>query len=361
MTHLGMLRGSVALAAALAATGALADLTADEVWEAWQAYSATSGTVTEATVVRDGARLTASDVAMTTMAEDVRIRIAIDRIDFVEQDDGTVAVTMSDAYSMEVTGEDGERVVAGIRHPGMRITVSESETGLNHAIAASEVTVALEELSAPDAPDIPVFRATALGVGGFYDIPREPGGPFTSHLTFGTLNAEVEARDGDDEVEFAYAATGLRVSIGLSGLDAAEMLDDGDMAGALAAGLAVEVGFAHDTLRYSFTMTEFGERTHAAGSALQGDTRFALSDGGLSISTASRNPEVTLAGGELPFPEFTLNASEIAYGLSLPTSGSPEPQDMSLLLRLVDVAVPGDVWEMFDPAGQLAQIGRAHV
>jgi hypothetical protein len=355
MTHLGTLRASVALAAALAATGALADLTADEVWEAWQAYSATSGSTTEATLSRDGATLTASGVTLTGAAEDVRVRMTIDRIDFVEQPDGTVAVSMSDAYRMEVTGNDGERVVAGIRHPGLRITVSESETGLNHAIAASEITVALEEIGGPDAPDIGVFRATALGVGGFYDIPRAPGGPFTSHMTLGTLNAEIEVADGDDEVALALSGTGLRVSAGLRGLDAADMLDDGDMAGALAAGFGVEFGVAHDTLRYSFTMTEFGERTHAAGSSLQGDSRFALSQEGMSLSTSSRNTEVTVAGGDLPFPELTLKAAEIAYGLSLPTSGAPEPQDMGLMMRLVDITVPGEVWQMLDPAGQLAR------
>ena len=353
MSYLGTLRGSVALAAALAATGAQANLSADEVWAAWQAYSATSGSVTQATLSRDGATLTASDVVISSDADEVEVAVRVDRIDMTEQADGTVAVTMSDTYSMEVTGDFGQRLVASIRQPGMSLTVSASDTGLNHAIAAPEVTIRLEELSGPDAPDALEMSVSALGVAGFYDIPRDPGGPFSSLISIGAANAKLDARDGSDVIDIDYAATGLRMSFGASGLDLMEMVEAGDMAGALSAGLGFDLGLAYDTLRYGFEMTEFGERNAASGSSMSGESRFVLDDTQLSFRTTSRNAELSVSGSEIPLPEVGMSAAQIAYGFMVPTSGAPTPQGVELLVRLVDVVLPDDVWAMADPSGEL--------
>lgn len=359
MSYQGFPRGSVAPAAALAVTmtasGAYANLSAEEVWEAWQAYSAISGGVADATLTRDGTTLSATDVVITSDADDVVVSARVDRIDMTEQPDGTVTVTMSDTYVMEVTGDFGQRLVAEIRQPGMRLIVSTSDTGLNHAIAAPEVTVSLTELSGPDIPDTFEMSLNAVGIAGFYDIPSDPGGPFSSHISIGAANGRVDVRDGSDVVDMDYAATGLRLSFGASGLDRMEMIEAGDMGGALAAGFGLQFGFAYDTVRYGFEVVEWGERNAASGSAMSGESRFVLDATELSFRSSSRNSELTLSGSEIPLPEVGMTAGQIAYGVKLPTAGSPAPQDLELLVRLVDVVLPDDVWEMADPAGALAR------
>ena len=359
MSHHGFLRGSVAPAAALAVTmtasGAYANLSAEEVWEAWQAYSAISGGVTDATLTRDGTTLTATDVVITSDADELVVSARVDRIDLTEQPDGTVTVTMSDSYVMEATGEFGQRLVAEIRQPGMRLTVSASDTGLNHAIAAPEIEVTLTELSGPDIPDTFDMSLNAVGIAGFYDIPRDPGGPFSSHISLGAANGRVDVRDGNDVVDLDYSATGLRLSFGASGLDQMGMIEAGDMGGALAAGFGLQFGFAYDTVRYGFEVVEWGERNAASGSAMSGESRFVLDSTELSFRSSSRNSELSVSGSEIPLPEVGMSAGQIAYGVTLPTAGSPVPQDIDFLVRLVDVVLPDDVWAMADPSGELAR------
>jgi hypothetical protein len=357
MPRLAALRATAALGAILAAAGAAqAQLAADTVWEAWQSYSSASGqTLAAGSLGRDGATLTASKVRIETVLDGMKVAIELDRLDFTEQPDGTVAVAMPDAYQMRLTGEADQRMVVAIRHPGLRLTVAEGVGGLAHSMAAPEVSVAVTEFSGPaETPEQFDMQMTALGVAGTYDIPTDPGGRGTTDFTVGALNALLDVRDARDEhVMFDYAATGLGFGFSGAGLDRLSRMEDGDLAAALSDGLAMAVTFAYDTLRYSFDIDADGNQATGRGSAMQGDTRFVLDAGELSFRSSSRNGALTLSGSDMPMPELTLQAAEIGYGFTLPTTGAPEPQGAGLLVRLVDLLLPEEVWAMADPAGQM--------
>lgn len=354
MPHLRASRSSVALAGliAMAATGAQADLTADDVWAAWQSYAEDAGqTVAAGAADRDGDTLAVSDVRITTEADDLSGLLTIDRIAFTEQGDGTVAVAMTESYRMLLTVPEGSMTV-GISHPGLRLVVAEDAGGLVHRLNAPEFVISLDEADLADMPP-PEMRVSAVGVAGTYTIPTEAGGPVSTDLTIAALNAALDVEADDGMADLEYAATGMTLRFDGSGLDLLPEDDDGDMGAALRAGLRLGVETSYDTMRYRFEVEDDGERTDIAGNAVDGRSRFVIDADEFAFESASRNGELTVAGSELPLPSITLTAAQLAYGLSLPVSARPEPQAMSVLLRAVDVALPEGVWALFDPMERL--------
>ena len=360
MSLLGKLRGSVAPAATLVlifgAGAAQAQLAAETVWQAWQGWYATGGaTVTDDGSSRDGATLTLNNVTVTTQADDeTSVAMAIGDIAFTEEGDGTVSVQLPDSYALVLTGDRDQRAVAEIRHPGMRISVSETATGLMHNQTTPELVIELTEISGTDAPDDLELSITAQSVTSSWDIPNEPSGPTSTDFAAAALRAVISGHDGSEGVDLDYAATGLQLRFAGTALDQfMAVMEGADIGDALAAGMAIEFGFAYDTLRYRLEVDDFGDEMGFAGTGMDGDSRFVLNAQELSLHTSSRNGEITVRGEDLPGPELTLRAAQLAYGLALPVSGSDAPQAVSLLLRLVDGVLPEDLWMMADPSGQL--------
>lgn len=349
-------RTATAIAAALAVTlgapAALA-LTADEVWQAWQDYAASADTVAAAeTVERDGDTLSLSGFSMTGAAEDLTFAVTMDSITLTEESDGTVSVRMSDGHDLTMM-ENGNRIVIGVSHPGIRQTVSNSDTGLLHETSAPELSITLREFVAEDAPDVFDLEISVARLTASHDVPSDPGGPFTSSVDMGTLNIDVDAADASESVMLRHAVTGATFVFNGAGLDSTDRLEMGDMAGALADGFALAFGVAYDTLRYDFEFVEAGERTAASGRSQAGETRFRLDAQELSLTSESRMQEVTLSGPDMPVEAMGMQAAQLGYGVSLPTSGAADPQPVSLLVRLVDAVLPEEVWALVDPSGAL--------
>ncbi len=347
---------SLAVLAALAGApgAALADLTAEEVWRSWQELAAGAGQAVEAgEEMRDGDTLTARDVRLSGQADDVSVAAAIDEIVFTEAGDGSVSVRLSEAYDVVLSGQAGERLVLSVAHPGLRMVVAEGDSGLRHQLTAPEFTVAVTERSGPDMPEALDLTLSATRLSAVYDVTGVAGEVGVSDLRAGALDLDLGVADAGDRFDLRYGLTGLALRFAGSGLDRADAIEGGNLGDALQEGLSVDLGVTYDTLRYALDVVEDGEASGAAGSAMQGDLRFALDAGGLALSTESRNGEVTLRGPEMPAPEVTLRAAELGYGLRLPTVGGPEPQPVTAVIRLVEATAPEQVWVMADPSGAL--------
>ncbi|MGY6410179.1 MAG: DUF2125 domain-containing protein [Alkalilacustris sp.] len=346
----------LAVTAALVAApgGALADLTAEQVWQSWQAQAGAAGQgVIAAAESREGDTLTARGVVLSGGAEDVALRAEIPEIAFTETADGSVLVRLSEAYDLVLSGPDGERLVLAVAHPGLRMVVSEGPGGLNHRLTAPELSLALTEQSGPDAPDLLALDLSATRLTASYDVTGVAGEVGATDLQVGALDLEVAYAEDDDRFDLTYALTGLSLRFAGEGLDQSGGLEAGTLGSALQDGLSLAVVMGYDTLRYVLDVVEDGAASGAAGTGMAGELRFQLDAGGLAFSTGSRNAEVTLRGPEMPAPELTLRASELTYGLRVPTVGKAEPQPVSLLVRLVEATAPEQVWAMVDPSGAL--------
>ncbi len=347
---------AAAVTAALAAAPglALADLTAEQVWQSWQELAEGAGQTIEAgEEIRDGDTLTARGVTVAGQSDEVAVSVMIDEIAFTEAGDGSVSVQMSEAYDVSLMGADGEMLVISVAHPGLRMVVSEAEAGLRHRLTAPELTAAVTDRAGAGMPDRLDLALAATRLTAVYDVTRSADVPGTTDLQVGALDVKVFYAEDADTLDLQYGATGLALRFVGAGLDQAGPAGMADLGAALQDGLSVDLGVSYDTMRYAIDALEDGIASGADGSAMAGETGFVLDASGMAFNTSSRNAEVTLRGPELPQPELTLRAAELGYGVRMPTVGGPEPQPLSVLIRLVEATAPESVWAMADPSGAL--------
>ena len=121
------LAGSTAMVTILAGTGAFADVTPEEVWQNWQDMSASYGqTVTAESAERDGDTLTATNVAISYDKDGVKVAGSIAELNFTDNGDGTVEVTMSETYPITVTTPAAEGV-EGATPTDVKITLTQPD------------------------------------------------------------------------------------------------------------------------------------------------------------------------------------------------------------------------------------------
>ncbi|WP_155326429.1 hypothetical protein [Alkalilacustris brevis] len=352
MSYIRMIPSAVAASVIAWGGAAQADLSAEAVWQSWQEYVATSGQQMEAAgETRDASALVVEDVAISGMIEEASLSLMIDRITFDEQSDGTVLVTMSDSYTMRLVGATDETVLIGVSHPSMRLIASEIADGISYNLRAPEFEMEVLEFTGEDAPEELDVAVRLSGVTGSYAIPHDPDGETSVTLEARAADLVMRVLDEWTDLDAFYSVSGARMA--LTGQALAQMEDD--PAAALRAGFALESSFGFDTARYSFDMEEWGSRSEVSGSSSDGAMRFVLNSDEIAFSFSSRNGELNASGDEIPFPSVSLTTRETGFGVALPLSARPEPQDVSLSLRVVDATVSDDVWDFADPGGALTR------
>ena len=104
MTIKSAAKGTVCLAALFAGSVATADVTAGDVWADWQKnfemYG--EGAVSIGNETEAGGTLTVSDLAFVFDDSEAKITATIPSIVFTELGNGTVSVTMSDGYPVDI-------------------------------------------------------------------------------------------------------------------------------------------------------------------------------------------------------------------------------------------------------------------
>ena len=143
---------TTALALVFTTSGAMADVTPEEVWESWQALSTSAGQ--EMTV--GGTAKTDDTLEVTgivvTHTDDMggSFSATIDKMAFKDNGDGTVAVTMSDTYPLTLAfpqGSDGpSSMKLTVTQPGLVVTAGGSATETKYDFTAPTVAVTLNEV-----------------------------------------------------------------------------------------------------------------------------------------------------------------------------------------------------------------------
>ena len=130
----------------LLATGAMADVTADQVWTAWRSMSAKGGqTIAVGKEEKGAGTVTITDLTYTSSDDTTKITGTVPSVVFKEQGDGTVAVTSSDAYDLAVThtGAGGEAYTSAVKiaQAGQRIVVSGTPETMSYDYKADSIDV----------------------------------------------------------------------------------------------------------------------------------------------------------------------------------------------------------------------------
>ncbi len=146
------LAGSTAALAIIAATGAVADVTPEEVWQNWHDMASGYGqSVTTTGIKRDGDTLVVSGLTISMDSEGETVSTTIEELNFTDLGDGSVEITLSDSYPLtfksaavgETAASEAKFTIAS---PCMVMTASGTPDAVSYDIEAPSTTATLDSI-----------------------------------------------------------------------------------------------------------------------------------------------------------------------------------------------------------------------
>lgn len=347
---------STAFTALLAGNAALAEVTPEQVWENWKGLSSSYGqTVAAASEAREGDVLVVKGLSVTSKNADAEATVTIDELKFTDKGDGSVDVTMSETskMAMKTVTAAGAAPVAtslSILTTGMLVNASGTAEEMRYQFSGPTLTVKLDGVDAPDAPKDLKVEATITNMAGDYLVAGSTEKTVASTvkadgaaLVMGGTDPEAGSKF-DAKVNFA----------GLSGQSNSKVTGDmADLAAALKAGAAISGQFAYQSASVDATITDASGETKVNGINGGGDLNIVMDATKLAYGGTARDASLTVSGGQIPFPQVNLAYKEGAFNLVTPVSKSDAPEDFAFLMKLVDLTISNEVWDMVDPGKQL--------
>lgn len=352
---------STALALVFSAQAALA-VTPEEVWDSWQALVTSAGQeLTADTAVRNGDTLEVSYVVVTQEDElGGSSLVAIDRMDFTDNGDGTVLVTMSDEHLIQLVFPEGvegpSTIKLSVNQPGMVITAGGSATETSYEVSAPTTTVTLLEILDQEGETLDTQVEMVLAdLSASYLVTRD-GDDAKLDSSFAASRLTVDVAGTDKE-----GTGGGTMTLSIAGLEGAtkgnflgaEIM--ANMATALNGGFATDSTFSFGALSAELDVTDGSGPVQASVAATGGGFAVALDKAKLDYGTSLTGLEMTVSGAEIPFPEVKVGLSEFGFGMMMPVTKSETPQDFGFTTRFVDFTVSEDIWGLIDPGTLLSR------
>lgn len=303
---------------ALLALPLQAEVAPDALWAHWQSGEGTL-TATGKAVPADGdaLRITGATVEIGTLSAE------IGEMTLTPEGDGT-RVTLPEAWTVE-SGE----LTAAVEAPGATILATGAAEAPTYWVDAPKLSVPLEG-TGQLLSVVAVELSGALASDGF-------------DLSADSLSVVGEATE--DLSAFSAARRDLTVQFD-GPLDALADLVQGaptpDLALTVEAASSSQSLTPRDDVAPTFTITS-------------GPTRDAITvaDGVATLEQSLAEVQVAAAGEEVPLPDASATAEEVALSLVTSVAISDEPAPVSLELDVTDLTVSEQAWQLFDPAGEL--------
>lgn len=351
-----------ALAAAilsLAMTGgALAAVTADEVWQNWQEVSAASGqTLEAASALRSGDTLTVTDMIMQMQSPEGVVKGVVPRVSFRETGDGRVEITMSERYNfrMSMTTPSGKTNSNNltIRQNAMLLMASGDPGAINYDVTAESVSFTMQDFVVDDAPQDMRIDLDLSGLLASYLVVQGDPIQVTSNFSGKSLRFAVDGKDdsGSGAIKVSGQMSGLAgfANNPMTGLAAGK-----DFVAMLAGGIAADFAFTYDEGAMTIgVVDEKGSTTDIRTTSKGGKLNFAMDNGGLTYGAAGKAVTVSVQGSAIPFPEVTAAYDEASFDLRFPLAKADTPQDFAFSTRLKGLTVSDFLWNMIDPGASL--------
>jgi Uncharacterized protein conserved in bacteria (DUF2125) len=353
---------TTALALVFTATGVMADVTPEEVWESWQALSTSAGQeMTVGGTAKTGDTLEVTGIVVTQTDEmGGSFTANIDKMAFKDNGDGTVAVTMSDTYPLTLAFPDANdgpsSVKLTVTQPGLVVTAAGSATETKYDFKAPTVAVTLDEVKDETGKvldtkaDIVLTEATSS-----YLVTRS-GDQTALDSSFAAkamaLNLSGTDTEGGGTGVVTLSVTDLTGATKGNFLGAEIMAN---MATALNSGFTTDSSFSFGAFALSADITEASGPVKIAATASGGGMVLAIDKTRINYGSNFADLAISASGPEIPFPEVAMSLKEYAFNLMMPVSKSEAPQDFSFLTKLIDFTVSEDVWGMVDPGAILSR------
>ncbi len=351
--------GCAALITLMGSTAALADVTAQEVWADWNSYLTGFGYQISAQQNTSGDTLTVTDfTATTTLPEDGgSVTLTLASLEFTDRGDGTVAVSMAqhNPVIMDITPKDGKPVHMELDYfqTGLSMIVSGTADEMTYASTASEMGIELKDLTV-DGTKADAVSALLTGRDFLGNYVSRVGNlrSMESNSSFGSVEYKISV--ADPEGKGSFDISGMLEDLKTTAAGAFPMaMDFQDLGSALKAGFSANGNVTYGQGSSDFSANDNGKITSGSSSSTGGSLEFALDENHLMYGATNQNAEMTFSSPDIPFPSLTIKMAETVAKLMLPVSKSDTPQDFGFTIKLVDFALPEEVWSIADPTGTL--------
>lgn len=353
----------LAAGAVAAAPAAQAEVTAGQVWSGWRASMTDAGYDVTSTETRAGDRLTITDLVMRVdMPEDnSTLTVTMAEMAFVDNGDGTVSVVLPPdlPIGVSVSGEDTEEVDLGMSYETVdqSITVSGDPDDMTFAYAAASAGLSLVDVVVEGQPvDMAEFGGATLTIADLAGTTRVQLGDdlrrSVQQVSSGALSylmdfSEPEGGDGRILLRGGADAMDIRADVSLP-----RDMDPERMGEMLKQGFAVDVGMAFEGGTSRFEVAGDGQAAQGSSHSTDFNLRLAMDGERLSYGGEVSGLDISMAGGDLPFP-VDIAMEKTGFNIEMPTSGGATPQPFALGLTLGGFTTSEMIWGMLDPAGQL--------
>jgi hypothetical protein len=352
---------ALALVAALAAGPALAEVTAQQVWDDWKGQMAVYGedAVTIGSETYEGGVLTVTDLSFDIAGEDGSSATGtLPELVLTENGDGTVSVTMSEEYAFTISnpadaeaGTEASEVALALRHSGLEMTVSGNPGALTYDLSAARYALELDSVTEAGV-EVPAEALLAFNdVSGSYTSTTGETRDVTYDLTAASMDVLLDVTNSEDgsaamiSGKVNEVATQAVVTMPLDPATAPDMM--------MMNGLSIDGGYttAGGDYMFEFTDAESGLTSGSfstAGSSLD----VAASKDAMAYASTATGVELQATSAAMPMP-ITLSLAEYGLNLEMPLSKTDAPAPWAMGVNLSGLALNEEVWAMFDPQGML--------
>jgi len=347
--------GAALLAAQTLVAPSFAQISPQELWDTWQnAAKAAGQTLIAANETFAGDTLRLGGVTLAGVSGGATVLANLDEILMQDQGDGSVLVTMSDEFPIEMTlppnDPTGNEVQINLilSSPDLRLVATGDPASLRHALSAAQISLKLDRISG--APDL-TLDTTLSGVVGDYLTSAEGSSAFDGTTTIqGLAMAAIgadPAQGGELRLTLAMQGIELQSSGGLLALMAAGLPPD------LVTTFAGQSATTSQSAQFEAELTDGAARTTFAGTAGPASINRSIKGGVMTYSAAQQNLRVSINTPEFPFGDLAFDLAEFGVNLTAPVAQDIGLQPFAAQLKLDALALPAQVWALLDPMGAL--------
>lgn len=342
------------------ATGASADVTAKDIWTDWKGYMSGFGYEVEATEAMSGNSLIITDMKLgfALPEEEGDIAMTVDKVDFVDNGDGTVSITFPEVMPMKfiMTPNGGPSINAAVNYTtqNFKMTASGDPSKVTYDYSGDAIAFTLDELEIDGeslGDDIAKVAFNSTGVSGrtIMTVGALRAVEQAMTLASSTYSMRFKEPGGTDGFDMT-GAIGKMTFNGQSTLP--KTIDPNDFNAAMKAGFAIDGTFSYENSSSEFAITDRGDVMQGNSSAQYASAGIVMNKDKLEYDIDSTGIAFNLMGGEVPFP-IEVAMGEMDINFMMPVAKSDVPSDFAVGLNLADFSTSEMLWSLVDPTGAL--------
>jgi hypothetical protein len=333
-------------------------LTAEEAWTNWQTLSESFGqTITATSEAKSGNELTVTGMSSAMSVEEGTVSGTVDQIVFTENGDGTVTITMSPEYMMnlDMRPEYGEVVEAVFKftQEGMRITASDAGGGASFVFSVPEMKFSTEKLEVDGVGDFADVSGTIASMNGQYTAGPTTPPTVTSSFSSGAVQMDIKVRDPEEGGTFNASVSMANLSSNSTGTGAVLLGMSADFPAMLAQGFSSQGNVVYGPTTFSMDFEDDSENFAMDGASDGGSAVVSIDKDAISYNVSYNALNVGLSGSDIPLPRIDVAFGEMGLNVLMPLAQSDDPKPFVFRLGMNDFSLGDPVWNLFDPAAIL--------